>query len=1184
MMDLPENGTCPKCGASLPHDAPRGMCTRCLLTVMLEQGPPISPIADLDLPRSFGSYELIEELARGGMGIVYKARQTQLNRMVALKVIAAGPFASPDFLARFRTEAETAAGLDHPHIVPIYEVGEFEGQPFFSMKLVEGGALSHQIANSGSCLFADKSAALMTKLARAVHYAHQHGVLHRDIKPGNVLVDHQGEPHLTDFGLARLVERNSSLTRSMAMLGTPSYMSPEQARGDTKRLTTAVDVYGLGALFYEVLTGYPPFAAGTTMETVHQVLEREPRRPSALRSGIDRDLETICLKCLEKQPAHRYGSAEALAADLDRWQRHEPIHARAPSPVERFAKWVRRNAGAFTAIVTIGLLLLGGIILSTWQAGVQRELRRRAELNERQAIEARELAAGEAEQRRHELVRLHVAAGNERVGGGDSFGGLLQFGEALRLEQGDAGREDVHRRRLAVVIRTSPRLRYIWSRSPNGVASSRFSPDGSRIVCGDPDGGVRVFNVEDGLPVTPSIGPEYHPRLAWFTRDGRFLVTADVEGMVQHWYSQTAIPAGPLLPTRVISVYGRTYSDCFDYSPDCRRLLAVLPRGVQLFSVPKGEIEGPLLAETTKVSRVRFSPDGHSALITGDRPSLQIVEIPSGKIRWSIEDLGDWARFGAFSPDGRKVATASGFEQEWTNIDVWDAVWGTRLIETVRSLSSYDLVFSPDGRWLALGDNADALVLDVRTGQPIGDRMRHGSHISQYEFSPSGKQLVTASFDRTACVWDVATSQALIPALRHGALVFEARFSPDGRRLVTASFDAITRLWDLPERRGERLALAHGLAEMPTICLSPDNRQVLLFDGYEEAQVWDMQSGKLVERTLESQAVAAAAFCPDGSSLALAFADGKVRVRSTLAGPDLLEIAAHPGGVTCLAFNRDGTRLLTAGMDGTSRIWNPRDGSSLVSSMTHNGPVRQAMFSADGTQVLTGGDDNTVRLWDALSGTSIGKPLELATRPRVALLSSDGKHILTVRHSMNSSTPGATQLWNATTGRPVSPEAALPTIIFHSAAFSPDGSRYLYTYDASSVALCDAATGRRLVPLLQHRHQPGGFSFSPDGKLVMTYASPAARVWDAATGEPVSPPLMHKHHIMTAEWSRDGRKILTTSLDRVLRIWDVSPAEGTVTELIQQAELLSAHRLDPQIGMVPLTQEEVKMRWHAVKQ
>src|SRR5215471_13372741 len=371
MSELLNTAVCPKCGRVLQRDAPHGLCTKCLVGAMFDAGPLASAlhmaVGKPVLPRAFGPYELVEEVARGGMGIVYKARQTQINRVVAVKVMAAGQFAAPDFVKRFRTEAQATASLDHPNIVPIYEVGECEGQPFFSMKFIESGSLAGRISSPELQISNRQAAALLAKLARAVHYAHQRGILHRDIKPGNVLLDAQEEPHLTDFGLAKLVEKDSTLTRTMAVLGTPSYMSPEQARGEAKQLTTAVDVYGLGAVFYELLTGQPPFAGGTTMNTVRQVLEKEPRRPSALKPGIDRDLETICLKCIEKEPARRYGSGEALAEDLESWLRHEPIQARPIGTLGRLGKWTRRNPRtAFLALIcTLAILafLVGQTIM-----------------------------------------------------------------------------------------------------------------------------------------------------------------------------------------------------------------------------------------------------------------------------------------------------------------------------------------------------------------------------------------------------------------------------------------------------------------------------------------------------------------------------------------------------------------------------------------------------------------------------------------------------------------------------------------------------------------------------------------------------------------------------------------------------------------------------------------------------
>ena len=375
--------TCGKCGAKIFADGPQEFCTACLLETglgLLDEEP-VGPqprddpglrdgmqapnrkkaAQSANILGDFGDYELLEEVGRGGQGVVYRARQKSLNRTVALKVIGLGNWATEAHLKRFRREAEAAASLDHSGIVPIYEVGERDGSCYFSMKLVEGGQLD-EVARREP-IPARRAAELIAKVARTVHYAHEHSILHRDIKPGNILLDTKGEPHLTDFGLARLVETESTVTRTLEVLGTPSYMAPEQAVGNKAAISGVTDVYGLGAVLYQLLTGQPPFAGGTTYETIKLLLDSEPRQPRLLNPKIDRDLSTICLKCLEKDPKRRYSSALALAQDLERWLKHEPILARRTGVIARGGKWIRRNTttaallAALVALTTIAAAL-----------------------------------------------------------------------------------------------------------------------------------------------------------------------------------------------------------------------------------------------------------------------------------------------------------------------------------------------------------------------------------------------------------------------------------------------------------------------------------------------------------------------------------------------------------------------------------------------------------------------------------------------------------------------------------------------------------------------------------------------------------------------------------------------------------------------------------------------------------
>jgi serine/threonine protein kinase len=379
---------CRKCGAKIFSDAPEGLCARCVLKTALTMPPEasVAGVADpggmdklstgdataardgkkatraAELLGELGDYELLEEIGRGGQGVVFRARQKSLNRTVALKVISLGQWASKAHLKRFRLEAEAAARLEHPGIVPIHEVGERDGSCYFSMKFVEGGQLDEVARREPMPI--RRAVELIARVARTVHYAHEHGILHRDIKPGNILLDAKGEPHLTDFGLARLVESESSVTHTLEVLGTPSYMAPEQAVGNNAAVSSVTDVYGLGAVLYQLLTGQPPFAGGATYETIKLLLDTEPRQPRLLNPKIDRDLSTICLKCLEKDPKRRYSSALALAEDLEHWLKHEPILARHTGIFARGGKWVRRNPSrALLAVSLVALAAAAGWIV-----------------------------------------------------------------------------------------------------------------------------------------------------------------------------------------------------------------------------------------------------------------------------------------------------------------------------------------------------------------------------------------------------------------------------------------------------------------------------------------------------------------------------------------------------------------------------------------------------------------------------------------------------------------------------------------------------------------------------------------------------------------------------------------------------------------------------------------------------
>jgi len=559
---MPVERACSECGAEIPSDSKQGLCTRCLLSLGLKgdesgaeapeadqsAGEPLLPPggagrgegASNELVRSpaplgarvryFGDYELLEEIARGGMGTVYKARQVTLNRLVALKLISAGVLASQDMVKRFKAEAEAAAGLNHPNIAPIHEIGEHHGQHYFSMALIDGPTLGRALGRKP--MPTRRAAQMLAAVARAVHFAHQRGVLHRDLKPNNILLDAQGVPHLTDFGLAKFIQKDSTLTQTNMVMGTPAYMSPEQARGETKDVTTAADVYGLGAVLYETLTGSQPFGGGTSMETIRQVLEKEPRRPSVLNPAVDRDLETICMKCLSKDPQWRYGSAEMLACELERWCEDEPILARPVGPIERLWRWCLRKpliAGLSAATVVLIVTVAIGSAIAAIRINQERK---RAEAN---------------------LVRQYVGNGARAEEEENASDALAWYLEALKLEERDSSRAVVHRIRIGAVLRQFPKLIQLWSVPPSQTGPTDltiydFSVDGLRAILSWETNSVRVWDMLNKKPLGPPLSHSGKIRGAAFSPDGRWLSTLASDGMARVWNASNGAPVTDFLP------------------------------------------------------------------------------------------------------------------------------------------------------------------------------------------------------------------------------------------------------------------------------------------------------------------------------------------------------------------------------------------------------------------------------------------------------------------------------------------------------------------------------------------------------------------------------------------------------------------------------------------------------------
>src|SRR5579871_3772914 len=762
LRDLPTLPPSPSPGS--PAEAP---------TLPPERGPTKTP-EDINV-RYFGNYALSEEISRGGMGVVYKARQINLNRTVALKMILAGQLASKADVQRFQKEAEAAANLDHPNIVPIYEVGEHEGHHYFSMKLIEGGSLAQQLAHFRQDPRA--AAKLLATVARAVHHAHERGILHRDIKPGNILVDQRGQPHVTDFGVAKRVEANTALTQIGVVVGTPSYMSPEQARSE-KGLTTAVDIYSLGAVLYELLTGRPPFRSTSHFDTLLQVLEQQPERPRLLNPRADRDLEAICLKSLEKEPQKRYRSAEALAEDLERWLAHEPIQARPLNRGARLWRWCLRNPAVAGLLAGAALALVAGTAFSTYFAIQANQRAReatqekyRADQNAQTALQERDRADENAKTALRERDRAHEKAAEA-------------LANARRAEESAAdARANLYAAHMSVAQNA-------WEKGQ--LAQVPYLLNLYRNAKpGEPELRGWEWYYQDHLCRSDLLTlrvPRAAVHAVAFSPDGARLVSAGIDGKIHFWRLGTGQEVR-VFPGHTTEVYGLAFS------PDGAQLASAGgDQIVRLWDCTSGRQMHTFKGHQGPVRCVAFSPDGkHLASASADQ-TIRIWDVATERALHTLQGHSGRILGVAYAPDGAQLASAGadGIVKLWRSAD------GVELCSlTGHSGEIASVVFSPDGTRLAsAGSDATVRLWDSVSGKLLRSLMGHKSTVWSLAYSSDGSRIASGSQDMTVKMWDAATGQELHTFRGHIREVYSVAFSPDGTRLASGSLDMTARVWD----------------------------------------------------------------------------------------------------------------------------------------------------------------------------------------------------------------------------------------------------------------------------------------------------------------------------------------------------------------------------------------------------
>ncbi len=1028
------NQVCSKCGGTLRRDVAEGLCPRCLLlrasqsvlNIGLDADSDSDSDSDPDLNtgsesvlRRVGPYELLGEIARGGMGIVFRAREQSLDRVVALKLLHGGEWAASDVLERFRTEARAAALLVHPNIVPVFAFGDDGGNWYIAMRLIEGGSLTEWIrdripraatnptpalrsSNASGRGALNEAVIIVQKLAEAVHYAHQRGVLHRDLKPENVLADKSGEPFLTDFGLARLAELDSRLTRSNASLGTPAYMAPELAREGSNQATVASDVYGLGAILYELLTGRPPFEGPTPLDILRQVTEVEPRRPSSIHKVVDRDLETICFKCISKEPHRRYASAEALGEELTRWRRGQPILARPTNALEKSGKWIRRRPliAALLALLFLSLLF---ITLGSWQ--VSRNLR----------------TAGERQRRA--LVQLNVETANRLVGRKDSTGSLPYQISAIRLEASHPAREQMHRIRLALTLRGMPQLLHHW-RHNAAATSAAFSQDGRQVISAGEDGMVRLWNVSNGFPGLVFKHPAPVAQ-AFLSSDDRCVLALCKDQQAHCWDARTGIEKFPSWPVH-LSFYKLPLCPTASFSPDGSRIVSVAKSRVEIRIVETGREAFPTLELEATVVHAAFSPDGLKIVTTQVNGKVRVW----GLAESGLKNLGSYthrseALFASFSRDGRQVVSV-GLDVAAV---VWDAESGSLISGPFRHdslLRMGQATFSPmDERIATISFDNTVGIWDSRTGALITRGIAHPAGVMLVRWDATGRRLVTGSFDGTARIWDPRTGETIEPWIRHGRYVIDANLSTDGSQLVTAAQDGGIRVWTLQSQTAPTLLPPTG----PLRIAFSDAAGALVAASTQDGilRLYDTATGESRGPALDhSQLITAGAFDPSSKRLATATKDHHLHLWDWQQGIELSPSKLTDETITQIAFDLMGQRLVTLGRsaaDGKARsftLWDVPDLTAHRISGPTNELVRYVEFSPDGSLLATGSDDSTARIWHVPSGLPRTPPMVHDNKVDQLLFSEDGRILAT------ATVAGNVWSWDVETGEPLMAPRSIP--------------------------------------------------------------------------------------------------------------------------------------------------------------